>query len=236
MRFIFLTFSFAIFIVGSSFSQQPIDYNKIILPDNATNVAFDERLVQLAWRNNPMSHSAGELVNQFKEESKVVANNWTNTVGVSGNLNEFNVKNLTGNNDNGNLFFPRYNFYVQLPLSLIAQTPHAKKAARHKVAIAEDEVKLLKLELRAKVLKLYSDYKAYELVLNIRKQTMADGESNYLLVEQKFKNGDASVEEYLKMQNNRNEWKIQVAVAENLFVKSKLDLEEIIGMKIEDVR
>ncbi len=34
---------------------QSVDYNKIILPAGAANVSFEERLVQIAWMNNPLS-------------------------------------------------------------------------------------------------------------------------------------------------------------------------------------
>ena len=218
---------------------QSIDYNKIILPDDAKNVTFEERLVQLAWKNNPTSHMASENVIEAQEQAKVTGTQWANGIGVTGNLNEFTIKDLTTSGTpvvNNNQFFPRYNFYVQLPLSLLLQTPHLRKAARSKITTAEDQVKLAKLGIRTKILKLYSEYKTTELIWLIRKQSMADEESNYLLIEQKFKNGDALLDEYLKGQKNRNDVKIQLAIAENQFLKAKLDIEEIIGMKMEDVR
>jgi outer membrane protein TolC len=125
---------------------------------------------------------------------------------------------------------------VQLPLSLIAQNPHIKRAARARVSVAQNHVNLTKLSLRATVLKLYSEYKKTELVLLVRKQSSSDDESNYLLVEQKFKNGELMVDDYMRAQRGRNDLKIQLAIADNDFKKAKLDVEEIIGMRLEDVR
>ncbi len=133
-------------------------------------------------------------------------------------------------------FFPRYNIFLQLPLSLFIQNPHIKNAARAKVAIAESQVDLAKLSLRANVLRLYSEYKKTELILLIRKQTASDDESNYLLIEQKFKNGELLVDDYMKAQRGRNDLKIQLAIAENDFKKRSLTVEEIIGMRLEDVK
>lgn len=218
---------------------QQVDYKKIILPDDALNVSFEERLVQLAWKNNPASHIAGEEVLLSREEFKIKRSEWSSLLGVTGNLNEFNVKAITetgAGEDGGNLFFPRYNFFIRLPLSLLVENPHQKNAARAKVRISEDKQNLLKLEMRTTVLKLYSEYKKTELIRNIRKETMADEESNYLLAEQKFKNGDILIEEYIKAQRSRNDLKIQLALAENDFLKAKLDLEQVIGVKIEDVK
>lgn len=231
------TILFLLVCVSPLLYSQNVDYNKIILPDDAINTSFEERLVQLAWKNNPLSHIAHDGVKLAQEEAKVIGTDWSTRAGVVGNLNEFNLKAFTEANDNTyNQFFPRYNFYVQLPLSLLFQSPHQKKAARYRVNNAEDRLNFLKLELRTKVLKLYSEYKKTEVIWLIRQETMSDDESGYLLVEQKFKSGDATLEEYMRAQKLKNDMKIQLAIAENDFKKAKLDIEELIGVKLEDVR
>ena len=40
---------------------------------------------------------------------------------------------------------------------------------------------------------MYSDYKKYELISLLKKQSASDDDSNYLLIEQKFKNGEIMV-------------------------------------------
>ncbi len=235
MRTLLLVIISLVYPIAKS-AGQSVDYNKIILPDNAANVSFEERLVQLAWQNNPASKIADQGVQQAYEEGRVATTAWSTLVGVTGNLNEFSIKRFTDPNAPANQFYPRYNFFVQLPLSLIAQNPHIKKAARARVSVAQNNVNLTKLSLRATVLKLYSEYKKAELVLLVRKQSSSDDESNYLLVEQKFKNGELMVDDYMRAQRGRNDLKIQLAIADNDFKKAKLDVEEIIGMRLEDVR
>jgi outer membrane protein TolC len=231
-----LFFVLTVFVAGYAAAQN-VDYKKIILPDDALNTSFEERLVQLAWRNNPESHLAAEGVTQSREEAKVAGNQWTNMIGVQGNLNEFSIKQFTNNDQTqANQFFPRYNFYLQLPLSTVLQMPHTKRAADSKKRQAEERVNLLKLDIRSRVLKLYSDYKTAETIVNLRKQTVDDEDSNYLLIEQRFKNGEASVEDYLAAQRNRNELRVALAQTQNTLQKAKLDLEAMIGVKLEDVR
>jgi len=230
--FIVLTMFVAGFATG-----QTVDYKKIILPDDASNTSFEERLVQLAWRNLSESHLATEGLTQSREEGKVAGNQWTNMFGVQGNLNEFSIKQFTNRDQaQANQFFPRYNFYLQLPLSTILQLPHTKRAADSKTRQAEERVNLMKPDIRNRVLKLYSDYKTAETIVNLRKQTVDDEDSNYLLIEQRFKNGEASVEDYLAAQRNRNELRVELAQAQNVLQKAKLDLEAMIGVKLEDVR
>lgn len=216
---------------------QNIDYNKIILPEGAQDVSFEEKLVQLAWKNNPETQIYQEETVLAKEDLKASKTLWTDYFGVAGNLNEFNINAVTGNDPTQqNQFFPRYNVYGRLPLSMVFHDPHKKKAAASRVKITEHRVNALKLEIRAMVLKLYQDVKLSESVWLIRQQTMADEESNFLLVEQKFKNGEALVEEYMRAQRSRNDIKIQVAIAESDYIKAKLELEKIIGLRLEDVK
>ena len=53
-----LPFLTILFILPLAVFAQRVDYNKIILPVGATDISFEERLVQLAWQNNPASHIA----------------------------------------------------------------------------------------------------------------------------------------------------------------------------------
>lgn len=230
-----LALSFAC-CVFTTYGQQ-VDYKKIILPEGATNVSFEERLVQLAWQNNPATAIAQKEVSEAQYLAKAEGSKWTGMLGAQGNLNEFTIKQLSGNDDSEtNLFFPRYNVYLNIPMSVFFEQPNNRKAARVRVEAANDRVNLLRLELRAKVLTLYQEYKKTETILKIRRQAMLDDESNYLLIEQKYKTGDVSLENYMAAQKSKTDNSIQVALAENDFLKAKIELEALIGVRIEEVR
>lgn len=226
----------ALVLVASFASAQVVDYNKIILPDNAQNVSFEERLVQLAWKNNPTSKIAQYQLSVAREEGRLVGTEWTNAFAAAGNLNEFNIRSFTSENTLANQFFPRYNITLRLPLSLLVETPKKRNIANSRTAIAQETINLEKLEIRNTVLSLYSEFKKMELIWIIRKQTMEDEESAYTTLEQRFKDGDANIEEFLKAQRARNDLKIALAISETDYVKAKLNLEQVIGVKIEDVK
>ena len=40
-------------VISTPLLAQNVDYNKIILPEGSQGSEFEERLVQLAWRNHP---------------------------------------------------------------------------------------------------------------------------------------------------------------------------------------
>ena len=229
-----------VFVLASlSAAAQNIDYNKIILPEGAVVVDLEEKLVQLAWRNNPQTKMAAEAVTEAREQSIAIRHTWTNTIGVTGNMNEFNVKSLgaaSGTGTTGSAFFPRYNFYVNLPLGLLVQTPHMRKAAQARTASAEHEVNLLKLEIRNRVLKLYKDYKLAEKIYQIRQEDFSDEESNYRIMEQKFGSQEVAMEDVLRAHRSLSEIKILRETSETNMQKAKLDLEQVIGVRLEDVR
>jgi len=226
----------ALVFVASLASAQVVDYNKIILPDNAQNVSFEERLVQLAWKNNPTSKIAQHQLSVAREEGRLVGTEWTNAFAAAGNLNEFNIKSFTSENNLANQFFPRYTITLRLPLSLLVETPKKRNIANSKTAMAQEGINLQKLEIRNTVLSLYSEFKKMELIWIIRKQTMEDEESAYTTLEQRIKDGDANIEEFLKAQRARNDLKIALAISETDYVKAKLNLEQVIGVKLEDVK
>jgi hypothetical protein len=59
---------------------------------------------------------------------------------VSGNLNELSIKQDNSSNGlNGQIFYPRYNFGVNLPLDFFSSKSNEVKAARENLLIAEAE-------------------------------------------------------------------------------------------------
>ncbi len=217
---------------------QDVDYDKIILPDGVYTDLFEEKLVRLAWKNNPASHMVQDEVMSSTYDLQAVSARWTGLLGAQGNLNEFTIKKFTGGDSStpNNLFYPRYNFSLNLPLSTFFELPKLKKSARAKVKLSKDKVNQLKLELRGRILRLYSDYRRNEQIRNLRKEALAAEDYNFILIEGKFKKGDASYDEYTRVQRSRSDLGIQVVIAESDYAKSKFDIEELIGVKLEQVK
>jgi outer membrane protein TolC len=231
-----LPFLIMLLIFPLALVAQRVDYNKIILPVGATEISFEERLVQLAWQNNPASHIAQKEVNAAGHEVKAIGSQWLRNIGVTANVNQYSLEHFDDPDFEGMNFYPGYNVFVTLPLSTFFERPHAKRAAIERYEASQDRVNQLKLALRAEVLKVYNRFKRDETIWGIRRDALADEESNYLLLEEKFKNGTATVEEYLAAQKSRNEHRIQVVEAETQYLTSKLELEALIGVKLEEVK
>ena len=65
---------------------QNIDYNKIVLPDKVIPSSFEERLVQLAWKNHPSNIIASQNVQIAGKEKKLAQWKWLDDIYANGNL------------------------------------------------------------------------------------------------------------------------------------------------------
>jgi outer membrane protein TolC len=228
-----LTLLIALGLGSVSFAQ--VDYNKIILPDNVKSLSYQEKLIQLAWANNPVRRIYEIDEEIAKMDLKNAKNAWFDILSVNANLNEFTINELTGNTkeETSNLFFPRYNVNLRVPLSSFSKNAHAKRTAEQEQLKATEEKKLGMLQLRAKVLILYKEFLKDQEILRIRTSFEEDEKANFNDIEEGFRNGDATFDEYSDAQKNLYAQRIEKAQAENNYQKIKIMLEEMIGMPLE---
>lgn len=231
MEKLFISLFMLVSIVASS---QKTDYNLIILPANATDVEFSEKLVRLAWQNNP---TVGVLHAELEQASlgvKYSKWNWLDNFRFTGNLNEFNIDNP--NPTEGSQFFPRYNISASVSLGTFFTNPIKTKAERQNVSISENNINQKKLEIRSQVLKLYQTYLSNKEIYDLRTQMEEDAFSDFKLKEQGFSRGETSLADYSFSMDRYNQQKIFKIQAEKEVQISIIELEELIGIKLSDVR
>ena len=156
---------------------QPVDNYRIIPPEGTTPRTFEEKLVQWAWYN-----SSGNLV--YKEQLEIAAKRinltWWELLDARAtfNINELQLRNDSINNTN--LFFPKFNFGINLNLGAIFSRPARKKIAEAEKRIIQLEEQQRMMQVKSIVLQRYEDY---ELALELYKsktQAAEEAESVYL--------------------------------------------------------
>ncbi len=212
-----------------------IDYSKIILPSNIKDPELPEKLVQLAWKNHPSNRIVEHEVQIQKELKKQNRLDWTKSFGVTGNVNEF-VLNPNADETGRAAFFPKYNVYGKVSLDQIFISPAKRRESNYRIRVAEETVNAQKLELRNEVLNAYQDYVKFAALYKIQTNITDEANTEFLRVEQKFKDGTSTFEEYNKANKIFTEHKRDKILAENAYMKSKYDLEALIGMKMEDIQ
>ena len=110
---------------------QSVDYNKIIVPDNVQSVSFEERLVQLAWKNHPSNKVAQQKVELAQTLKTKASWAWLDNFFVQANVNEFTSNSNL--DEWGRAFYPKYNLGVKLPIGTFIHTPLNSHAAKDQV-------------------------------------------------------------------------------------------------------
>lgn len=218
-------------LLPKSYSQD-VDYNTIILPSNITDIEIHEKLVQLAWKNYPANKEAQRVVEIAQHNVKIAGLSWLNMVRLNMNLNEFNIDATNERNQ----FFPKYNLGIQIPLGSFFEIPQQVKIAKKDLEISKLRVNETKLTLRANVLSRYQTYLSFKEIYKIQKEAETDTYSNHLLIEQKFKAAEVHVNAFVQSSKNYNDQRVKTVLSENAYKQSIVALEELIGIKLIDVK
>lgn len=215
--------------------SQNIDYNKIILPDYAKSADFGEKLVQIAWRNHPSNELYRREVNIANVDVRASSADWLNIVRVSGNANEFTL-NPEADIFGRGAFYPKYNVGASISLGQLLTIPYNTRRSKERLMIAQSNLNTQKISVRNAVLKAYNEYLLREEIYKLQSQLLLDNETSHKLIEQRFKNGETDFTTYSESLNNYSTISISSLEAQTNYKNAKLDLEALIGMRLEDVR
>ena len=222
-------------VISAPVFGQAVDYNKIILPEGSQGSEFEEKLVQLAWRNHPDNEVLRREVNIAGYNVKQSNASWLEIIRFSANLNEFTI-NQTADPFGRAAYYPRYNIGATVSLGTFFITPYNIKKSKETLIISQANVNAQKLVVRNTVLKLYNEYVMLERIYKLQSQAMLDNETSHKLAEQRFRRGEITFETYSTSLAAYNDVMVSQLQAERDYKNAKLDLEQWIGMRLEDVR
>lgn len=214
---------------------QNVDYNKIILPDYTKTADFGEKLVQLAWKNHPSNETFRREVDIAQTTVRQSTAAWLDIFSVAGNLNEFTI-NPNADIYGRSAYWPKYNVRASISLGQFFTIPATTRVNKHRLMIAQANVNTQKLTVRNQVLKAYNEYVLREKMYKVQSQLLLDNETSHKLIEQRFKNGETNFETYSLSLSNYTTMTVAQLEAERNYKNAKLDLEQLIGMRLEDVR
>jgi len=202
---------------------------------NTTDIEFPEKLVRLAWQNNPVVGALNSDLEKSNLEVKYSRWNWLDNLRITGNLNEFNIDKMIGQTE-GSQFFPRYNISASFSLGTLFTNPLKTKVAKENVNISMESINQKKLEIRSEVLRKYQTYLSSKEIYDLRTQMVEDAYSDFKLKEQNFAKGDIVLNEYNLSLDRYNQQKIYKIEAEKDMQIAKIELEELIGIKLADAK
>jgi outer membrane protein TolC len=210
--------------------------------DSITYVGFNlqdviaEKLSNLAINNLQISIVNKDLAIASQEMSKSKAL-WLNDVRVSGNLNEFSLRNTLSNSiiTTPQLnFFPRYNIALSLPLGFVKTHIAENKIARINKEKLQDQKEKTLNDLKQQIKTQYQIYLTNRYLLAIHESTLQDDKILFERVQVQFENNQVDLEIYsvaAKKFNDQLTKKISLLRDVNA---SKYVLEGLIGMDLNE--
>jgi outer membrane protein TolC len=216
--------------INTSASQSPTGGTH---RDTVKVMDIREKLVQLAMQN-PSFEVADRQLNKSIYELKKAKASWLNPISGQVNVNEASIHQpLTGGIPAGTAYYPRWNIGLMVPLDLFATKKNDIKIAKENVLISEAEKNQRYREIRAEVLSAYEDYLMFKELLDIQARVTQDQFTILQAKEQDYKDGLINSEEYNKYFAAWSEEKGKQATARRNLNNSKIAIEAMIGIPLE---
>jgi outer membrane protein TolC len=204
---------------------------------DATQDDIQNKLVQLAYSNPSIKVRDYEKDKTVAELHKSGAN-WLNYVTLSANLNEVTLKTYKSTNTTdirNQIYYPLWNVGINVPLGSLVGKSSDVKIARKNVAIATAEQESARRQVKAMVLSKYHDYLMTKEMLTLQNEITEDDYTAFQTAETKLASGSISYESYTTTSQRYNDDRNKKLSLERDLSNVKLEIEEIIGVRLEDV-
>ncbi len=205
--------------------------------DTIVNLKFSledtisQKLADLAVIKNPQARI-------FDNRSDADLHEWKRT-----RLAFLSLANATFNMNEGNLrsqkdsltpllFYPRYNFSVSIPLSVLFTRPQEVKRAKSvynaSLATRESEIN----NLKSAVKRAYQNYKANKLLLTLQESILQDEVILFSQTQDKFEKNQVTLEIFTNASKRYNAELVKKLNLVRDYGLARIDLELLIGMDL----
>lgn len=227
------TFLLLAALAPAALAAQSIDYNKIIVTEQLSAISFEEKLVQMAWRNHPANKIVAQRVEQAQTLRSKARWSWLDQIYLQGNYNEFTGKEEI--DAVARAIYPQYNVGIRLPLGTFVQTPLSAKAANDEVVMSEYAVNATKLQVRQDVMLGVERLKERFKIVKLRERIQEDYFLMFQSTEKKFKAGEVTLEAYRATSQAYYQKEEEIIQARSAFNQQRIELEAMIGVELKDV-
>lgn len=192
---------------------------------------IEAKLIELAFKGPRVSSSKHQ--NKINElQLKRARNAWTNLLTVSANYNDISLSQ--NNQVNQNVVFPKYFFGLTIPIGTLLSRTEIK-SAKEQIEISKNNQESQERALTKEVLSLFYQYQNYRQQILLQNEIIDDESTAFLKAEQKFRDGEINIEQYNTASKLYNEEKVKLLNLKLQQALIKLDIEEIIGVKMDSI-
>ena len=211
---------------------------------------FEEYLVQIAIANNPDLQAVTHKKEIDGQEILLAKKDWTKNMLIGVNINESNLPYFMVNTLGVRTMFgreidlakipnivtyPLWNVGVGINIGDLMNRKHKIKIAEERLKITDTEGIRRRTEIRSKVLQRYQKYLVAYEIYKIRLQALDVAEGNQKNISELFKANKAKMDDYGSANKAYFEALEGKAKAETDIKLARFDLEEVLGVKWEQV-
>lgn len=191
---------------------------------------YIEKLIAVAKENYPRVKTLDSKINIAKSRISSAKLGWLSPLSVSYVYSPDNTLNITNPT-----FFSGYQIGFSLNLSQALQTPATIKQTKEELNVEILNRDEYILSLIREVKNRYFDYLTGVKNLKTQTQNLSDSENIFNLTKHKFEKGEANLQDYNNASTGLATSRQSKIEAEAFFLKAKIALEELIGIRLEEV-
>ena len=194
-----------------------------------------ERLVQLAMQN-PVYEMADHAATAANDQIKIAKSAYLGLFAFQANVNQFTITGAPKiNGQNVPYYYPLYNFSLNVPFDIFTRTTNNVKIAKQNYYISTAAKNEKFREIKADVLTRYEDYLLAKQLVELQGKITQSEYATLKRSESDFAENLIKLEEVESTQKSYiNEQVKSLSLQRDLNI-TKIELERIIGVKIEEV-
>ena len=202
--------------------------------DSLHGTDIREKLVQLAMQN-PVYEMADRASIASTYQIKIAKSAYLGLLSAQGKINEFTISKPTYNGTQIPYYYPRYNLALNIPFDIFTRTTNSVKIAKENSYILAAAKNQKFREIKADVLSKYENYLLARQLVELQGKITQSEYATLKRAESDFSENLIKLEDVDKTQKSYVTEQVKSLTLQRDLNLTKIELEKVIGAKIEDV-
>lgn len=202
--------------------------------DSLRHSDIREKLVQLAMQN-PAYEMVDHASLAASYQIKIAKSAYLGLLSAQGNINEFTISKPTYNGTQIPYYYPRYNLALNIPFDILTRTNNTVKIAQENYLITAAAKNQKFREIKADVLTKYENYLLAKQLVDLQGKITQSEYATLRRAESDFSENLIKLEDVDKTQKSYVTEQVKSLTLQRDLNLTKIELEKVIGAKIEDV-
>ncbi|HCL83047.1 MAG TPA: hypothetical protein DIC22_03685 [Chitinophagaceae bacterium] len=203
-------------------------------PDSIQLTDIRERLVELAMQN-PSYEMVDHASLAASYQVKIAKSAYIGLFSAQGNLNEFTISKPSYNGTQIPYYYPRYNLAVNIPFDIFTRTTNTVKIAKENYYMTTAAKNEKFREIKADVLTKYENYLLAKQLVELQGRITQGEYATLKRAESDFSENLIKLDDVEKAQKNYIMEQVKSLTLQKDLNLAKIEIEKVIGVKIENV-